>query len=70
LVVERFTFPSAVIVWAEKFPLPSRRTIALNVVASVAALASRAGRHVRRRDRPTVLTTVADCGPVTSPESG
>ena len=70
LVVERFTSPAAVIVPAVKFPLASRFTMVLAVLASVAALASSSARWtLAALEVLTLDTTVAPCVPVTSPRS-
>src|SRR5208283_2017174 len=70
VVPGRFKLPARVMLPAEKFPLPSRLTMVLTVFALVAALAAFApDATFAAVTPPTVLTTVALCGPVTSPES-
>lgn len=61
---------SAVIVPAEKLPEASRLTMVLAVLLFVAALAAPAPlATLAALAPPILLTTVADCVPVTSPES-
>ena len=63
-------FKAAVMVPAAKLPEASRLTMVLTVSALVAALAAVVAEATLAADwPPTVLTTVADCVPVTSPES-
>src|SRR5208283_1382118 len=68
VVAGRFKLPARVMLPAEKFPLPSRLTMALAVLALVAALAAFAPKATFAAPTPpTVLTTVALSVPVTSP---
>ena len=60
----------AVIVLAIKFPEASRSTIVFGVLVFVAALAAMvAAAMLVALCPPTLLTTVAFCVPITSPES-